>query len=233
MGKKTYSWQTPRPASRSLEEAPPQVVLIPSEYQPPSGGWLRQSAGKAIGIRLSAEFVLQSAYNWPSRSRMVLAETMPTGEFDFIANLPSGALAALQAEVKKRWGLVAERETLQTNVLILQVDHANAPGLKPGTAANPPQSRYNQDGSFQIPNVPISFLVSYLENRLQFPVLDQTGLTGSFDVQVPAISPLPPGAGGLASDQIKRLRAAFLDQLGLNLMATNAAIEMLVVKRSN
>jgi uncharacterized protein (TIGR03435 family) len=208
-------------------------VLIPSEYKPPSGGWLQQSAGKAIGIRMSAEYVLTSAYNWPSRSRMILAETMPTGEFDFIANLSSGALAALQTEVKKQWGLVAEREIRQTNVLILQVDHTNAPGLKPGTAANAPQSRYSQDGSFQIPNVPISFLVSYLENRLQFPVLDQTGLTGSFDIQVPAISPISPGTTGEASDRINRLRTAFLDQLGLNLVVTNAAIEMLVVKKSN
>jgi hypothetical protein len=37
--KKTYPWQSPRVNGQSLRDAPPQVVLIPSEYKMPSGGW--------------------------------------------------------------------------------------------------------------------------------------------------------------------------------------------------
>ena len=226
--KKTYAWQAPKYTPRWLEETPPQVVILPTEYASPSGGWGQTRSDKAIGIRMSADFVVQSAYNWPSRSRMVLADSMPAGQFDFIANLPSGALEALQAEVKKKWGLVAERETRQTNVLILKVDHADAPGLKPGTISSAAAS--GQAGSIQFPNVPITFLVSYLESSLQIPVVDQTGLTGRYDIQIPNIS---PGTPGQTADRIERLRTVFLDQLGLNLIATNAAVEMLVVKKAS
>src|ERR1035437_6289038 len=57
--KKTYSWQTPKFTPRCLEETPPQVVIIPTEYALPSGGWGQRGADKAIGIRMSAEFVVQ------------------------------------------------------------------------------------------------------------------------------------------------------------------------------
>jgi uncharacterized protein (TIGR03435 family) len=228
LSKKTYSWQTPRYGSQLLEETPPQIVITPTEYAPPSGGWGQRRPDKAIGIRMSADFVVQSAYNWPSRSRMVFPEAMPPGQFDFIANLPTGALEALQAEVKKQWGLVAECETRRTNVLVLKVDHADAPGLKPGTTPN--QSQQNQTGVVRFPNVPIAVLASYLESSLQLPVLDQTGLTGTYDLQIPTI---PPGRPGQTAGRIEQLRTAFISQLGLDLITTNAAVELLVVKKAN
>jgi len=226
--KKTYSWQTPRFAPQALEETPPQVVIIPTEYVLPSGGWGQRGADQAIGIRMSAEFVVQSAYNWPSQYLMVWADSVPAGQFDFIANLSSGALAALQAEVKKQWGLVAEREARQTNVVILKVDHADAPGLKPTTTSSAPVP--GRAGSIQFPNAPITLLISYLENSLQMPVVDQTGLTGRYDIQIPNIL---SGAPGQAADRRERLQTVLLDQLGLNLIATNADVEMLVVKKAS
>ena len=226
--KKTYSWQTPRYAPQALEETPPQVVIIPTEYAAPSGGWGQRLPDKAIGIRMSAEYVIRSAYGSPSHCRLIWANPAPAGEFDFIANLSSGALAALQAEVKKQWGLVAERETRQTNVVVLKVDHADAPGLKPSTTSSAPVP--GQAGSIQFPNVPIALLISYLENSLQMPVVDQTGLTGRYDIQIPNIL---SGAPGQAADRRERLRTVLLDQLGLNVIATNATVEMLVVKKAS
>ena len=121
--------------------------------------------------------------------------------------------------------MVAERETRQTNVVVLKVDHADAPGLKPGKPATQP--RQNEAGGVHFPNAPMAVLVSYLENRLRLPVLDQTGLTGTYDIQIPTIPP------GQAADRVERLRTTFLDQLGLNLITTNATIEMLVIKKAN
>ena len=129
--KKSYAWQHPRFTPRVLEDTPPQVVLIPTEYTAPSGGWGQRLPDKAIGIRMSAEYVIRSAYGWSSHCRLIWADPAPAGEFDFIANLPDGALEALQAEIKKQWGLVAQRESCLTNAMVLTVDHADAPGLKP------------------------------------------------------------------------------------------------------
>ena len=225
--KKTYAWQAPQFGERLLEDTPPQVVLIPTEYAPPSGGWGQMRPDKAIGIRMAATFVVQAAYNWSSQSRMVLAQPLPPGQFDFIANLPSGALEALQAEVKKQWGVVAERGRYRTNVVVLKVDHADAPGLKPGQTANQP--RQNRAGFIHFPNVTLGVLVSYVENRLQLPVLDETGLTGTYDLEIPA---MPPGRPGQNADRLEALRTALLEQLGLSLITTNATIELLVVKKA-
>lgn len=224
--KKTYSWQVPRPEPDLLNRTPPQVVIIPTEYSPPSGGWTTSRSNMAMGIRMAANFVVQSAYNWPSRSRVVWADAAPPGQFDYIANLPSGALEALQAEVKKQWGLVAERETRQTNVLIMKVHHADAPGLKPSTGSGEP--RQGPAGAFQLPNVPMAVLVSYMESALRIPVIDETALTGTYNIQLPAIRP----SAGQATDRIEQARQIFLDQLGLELIQTNAAIEMLVVRKA-
>ena len=62
--KKTYSWQRPQFDPRILQDTPPQVVLIPSEYTAPSGGWGTSGANNAMGIRMPALYVVQTAYGW-------------------------------------------------------------------------------------------------------------------------------------------------------------------------
>ena len=219
--KKTYSWQRPQFDPRILQDTPPQVVLIASEYNAPSGGWGTSGANNALGIRMQALYVVQCAYGWGSSLRMVQADPLPAGEFDFIANLPSGALEALQAEIKKQWGIVANREIRQTNVVLLKLDHTNAPGLQPVTAPTAPPP-----GEARVQTVRSSvggFLVSYLESVLQLRVIDQTGLTEVFDIQFPA------RVG--QNKAFEQNRKILLEQFGLDLVQTNAPIEMLVVKK--
>jgi uncharacterized protein (TIGR03435 family) len=226
--KKTYSWQVPRPESDLLSRTPPQVVIIPTEYSPPSGGWTTSRSNMAMGIRLPASFVVQSAYNWPSRSRVVWADPAPPGQFDYIANLPTGALEALQAEVKKQWGLVAERESRQTNVLVMKVHHADAPGLKPSTGSVEP--RQGPAGMLRLPSAPMAVLVSILEATLRLPVIDQTAMTGTYTIQLPMLRPPAPGQ---TTNWIEQTRQVFIEQLGLDLVQTNAPVEMLVVKKAD
>jgi uncharacterized protein (TIGR03435 family) len=227
LSKKTYSWQTPRFSPRVLQDTPPQVVLIPTEYSAPSGGWGTSQSNMTIGIRLPADFVLQSAYDWRSRPRMILSDAMPAGQFDFIANLPGGALEALQAEIRKKWGLTAERGMRQTNALFLKLHHTGVPGLQ--VAARTATPLPNQPGVYSIHNAPLNFVVSYLEQTLQLPVIDQTGLTGFFDIQFPTIRVVRGQNNGVL-EQTKKI---FLEQLGLELIETNATVEMLVVKKIN
>ena len=219
--KKTYSWQRPQFDPRILQDTPPQVVLIASEYKAPSGGWGTSGANNALGIRMQAPYVVQSAYGWGSSLRMVQADPLPAGEFDFIANLPSGALEALQAEIKKQWGVVANREIHQTNVVLLKLDHTNAPGLQPVTQPGPPPQ--GEGGVQTVRSSVGGFLVSYLESVLQLRVIDQTGLTEVFDIQFPA------RVG--QNKAFEQNRKILLEQFGLDLVQTNAPIEMLVVKK--
>lgn len=225
-GKKTYSWQRPRFEPALLLETPPQVVLIASEYAPPSGGWGTSRSNITMGIRMSAAYVVQSAYDWKSPRRVILPDEMPSGQFDFIANLPNGSLEALQAEIKKQWGLIANREVRQTNVVFLKLDHTNAPGLQ---AATGPRAPVQSDPGTQTIRAQMgAFFVSYLENMLQRPVIDQTGLTGLFDIQMPVMR------GRVTQiDTFEQTRKMLLERLGLDLIQTNAPVEMLVVKKEN
>ena len=226
--KKTYSWQRPRAEPRVLQETPPQVVLIPSEYTAPSGGWGMNRSNSTIGIRMSALYVVQSAYSWKSQRRIIPADEMPPGQFDLIANLPSGGLEALQAEIKKKWGLVANREIRQTNVVFLKLDHTNAPGLQPMTQPRAP--RQNEGGVQIIHSSLDGFFVPYLENMLQRPVIDQTGLSGVFDIELPDLRGMRTGQ---SDDAFEPMRKALLDRLGLDLVKTNAPVEVLVIKKAS
>jgi len=219
--KKTYPWQKPQFEPRILLETPAQVVVIPSEYTSPSGGWGTGNSNGTIGIRMPAQYVIQSAYNWSAQRRILQADPLPTGEFDFIANLPTGSLEALQAEITKKWGLLADREMFQTNAVILTLDHTNAPGLRVVTVRPPPQQAPD---SIQTITVRLNdFFVPYLENILRQPVIDQTGLNGLVQIQWPMTR---------ARGSFEETRKFLLDQLGLDLVKTNTSVEMLVVKKA-
>jgi uncharacterized protein (TIGR03435 family) len=220
--KKSHPWQKPQPDAQILANTPAQVVIIPTEYFSPSGGWSIAQNNQAIGIRVGAGEILQNAYGL-SRSRMVLPPDMPRGQYDFIANLPSGAMEALREEIRNKLSLIAERETRSTNVLLLTLHNTNAPGLK-------------SDGTLDTPAAPsqpirmnstIASLANYLEAILRRPVIDVSGLTGTFDIRLP----FPQPTSGQPFDRLQRTKELLVEHLGLQLIETNAPLEMLVVRK--
>jgi uncharacterized protein (TIGR03435 family) len=229
---KPGEWQVPRPDPSVLDTAPPQVTLVPTKFGPGAevrGGWGMRQETKAIGIAMTPRFIVQSAYGWKSSTRMIFPDQMPNAQYDFIANLPTGALEGLQQEVKKKLGLVAERETRPMDVLLMRVHHADAPGLKKVTGS-PTFSGQNEPGVMRFPYGPIENFASYLESVLGRPVIDQTGLTGNFDVTFRSVRRTGPNR---STEWIDQSRQAIQDQLGLELVSTNAPTEILVVKKVN
>lgn len=94
---------------------------------------------------------------------------------------------------------------------------------------------------------PMSGLANLLGNQLNKPVVDKTGLTGKYDIQIeytPDLSgmpiPPPPGAGpGLgpaastdASEPGSNLAAAIQQQLGLRLVSGKAKLDVIVVDKA-
>jgi uncharacterized protein (TIGR03435 family) len=73
---------------------------------------------------------------------------------------------------------------------------------------------------FRFSNQPISSLVSFAENQLGIPVVDQTGLAGHFDID-------------LKWDNRGRenFKQAPADQLGLELEPGTAPVEFLIVEK--
>ena len=127
----------------------------------------------------------------------------------------------MQTEIKKKFSLVGRRETIETNVLVLTVRHPNAPGLKPnrtGGGNNNPQL-----GEYSCVNQPISSLAYFLEPYSGIPIVNRTGLTGGFDMDVKWDDT------DRAHRNFDGLRQALLDQFGLELVPDQEPIEFLVI----
>lgn len=81
--------------------------------------------------------------------------------------------------------------------------------------------------------VSMTSFVGFLSTLVKRPVVDRTGLTGNFDVELEAVEIGPPGPLGPSarpSDTTQSIFAALPEQLGLKLESTRGPIEVLVIE---
>jgi len=154
---------------------------------------------------------------------VVIPPGAPTGGFDLLMTGPDATKEKLQAEIKSQLGYAAHIESRPTNVLLLTLRQAGAPGLQPSN----PTARGGGGGgggsaagmSIRYNNSPISALVSHLQHFFDPPIIDRSGLTGRFDIS------LSVGASG--NDAIKQ---SLTEQLGLALTPGIEPLDLLVVE---
>jgi uncharacterized protein (TIGR03435 family) len=117
---------------------------------------------------------------------------------------------------------------MQAMALLLGVRNPGALGLKPSRSLNPREgsSVNSSPGQWSYTNARLSMLARSLENYLETPVVDQTGLAAKFDIDLKFTE-----SNSQSSNQ-QSLKQALLDQLGLELVPTNMAIEMLLVEKA-
>ena len=217
------SWRVRPFDSRVLEWMPPQVEILPAKLSH-GGGYGHGRNGKMMGTGVGVENIVQTAYGFGYMARTILATELPKNKYyDFMASLPSGNAEALQQEIEKQFGVVARRETIETNVLLLTVKYPNAQGLRPSKTRDGSSQLRMQPGQFSSVNTPISDLTANLENLLQIPVIDQTGIANKFDIDL---------KWNRNDPQHNSLKQVLTDQLGLELVLTNLPIEMLVVEKA-
>jgi uncharacterized protein (TIGR03435 family) len=212
------SWDTDNLNSQLLDKAPHIVKIIPSKF-PNNGGWVA-SGERMLGVGDMDDEIVILAYRGKA-TRTIFLTPLPEKKYDFIANLPSGSSEALQKEVKKQFGVVGRTEMIVTNVLCLKVRQPDAPGLKKTTARGLASSSSGGMNDFRFSNQPISSIVSFAENQIGIPVVDQTGLTGNFDIDLK-----------WNNRGTKDFKQALTDQLGLELVPGTASVEMLIVEKS-
>lgn len=75
-------------------------------------------------------------------------------------------------------------------------------------------------GSYLGVKAPISNLVTFLKDCLKTPVVDQTGLTGNYDIEF---------VGGSDPEKLKQV---VLNEVGLELVPDHMPVEFLVVEKS-
>lgn len=232
---RTYPWQTQNADSDILRRMPPQVVITRTKYPvdgPGGGGCLtlyENGSPKTLGISQSLEQIVSTAYDQIG-TRMIFQTKVPPAKYDFIANLPSRNAEALQREIKRKLGLTAWREMRNADVLLLKVQNAHAGGLQVYDAkkGEPTNGAFNRSliGGYSCVDRPVSDLAWALEVRFKTPVIDQTGLTDKFNID------MKWDESDFYHPNLAGLKTALLDQLGLVLIPTNMPIEMLVIDRA-
>jgi uncharacterized protein (TIGR03435 family) len=230
---KNYQWQVANFGTVLLMQAPPLVEIVPTKF--PNGGssvsYWDSSNTNAMGIGEEMIYIVQAAYGNVRSSRTVLSTTLPPGKFDFISSLPSGAMEALQQKIKNDYGVIARRETRETNALLLIVKNPNAEGLKPSVSRTSYQG--NGSGHLVCTNQPISLLADMLEGQFRIPIIDRTSLTNRYDFNFTWDEyGKKVGNQYLNYPNLEGLKQVLLDQLGLELVPTNMPIEMLVVEKA-
>ncbi|HEY1786874.1 MAG TPA: sigma-70 family RNA polymerase sigma factor [Verrucomicrobiae bacterium] len=217
------SWRIqPNFDSRILNSAPPQVRIVPTKFPRFGGsGWNNQGTTadteKLMGLGAPADYVVEAAYDHGT-SRTVFLAPLPPGRYDFIACLPSGNMEALRQQIKKQFGVAGQTEMIETNVLLLKVRSPNARGLVRSTKRSGGWT--SGIGTYKSDGEPISGLAGFLESHFAIPVIDQTGLQGTFEID-------------LRYRDSNDLKQKLADQLGLELIPSTRPVEMLVVDKAN
>jgi uncharacterized protein (TIGR03435 family) len=157
-----------------------------------------------------------------------------SGGFDYLNSLPASTrTSALQAEIKRRFGLTAHTEMRPTDVLLLKVSDPEKLQLhltKGSRFAN-----YGTgEGNIQkriYKNVKLSALCIEPEAYSKKPVIDETGMTNHYDFDIQWTE----RHWSSLDERLTTVGKAWTDQLaefGLELIPTNMPIEMLVVEKA-
>jgi len=219
-------------ASAALDEAPPTLLLRTTRY-PGQGDYTIAGTDTGPDARVmrrgcSIQEILTTAYGVGAQ-QMVLPGTLPAGPFDLLLTAPHPR-PALQAELKKRFGWAAHPETRNVSVLVLKCVNRAAPGLK--TSASTVANHWTSRGSFTLKGFRMSgpgddniaYQLGALCNR---PVIDETGMTGPYDLNLNWEVSGPAGE----HKEFDNFQRALREQAGLVLTPGWRPVEMLIVEK--
>jgi uncharacterized protein (TIGR03435 family) len=229
MQRSAEPWEIENISSDMVGRLPPEVKILPTKFPHASISRLvgfTPGSDRYVGIRVSAVNILAVAYKW-DQQRIIFLNGEPPDRYDFVAAMPKSALEALQVELKSKLGLIAHPESRTVDVLLLKVKNSNPRGLKPPTGG---EDFYfetdNGDAGIHWDNESLSRVPEILEGYCKMPIVDQTGLTQHFSVDVKWKE---LGDGDPNHDAMK---GALLNELGLELVPSRASIQMLLVEKT-
>jgi len=213
-------WQS---KSRVLDSLPPAFILRPTRF-PNDGGGVR-SGNRQLSKNTRVGELIADAYSFAG-TRIVLPANLPTDRLDFLYTLPGRLEGTLQKEIKERYGLVAHTENREVEVFRLRVSNPNPPNLKRHAGNNQNSSWMGMVYKTTIKNQSLGGFIGSIESNMGKPVLDETGLSGRFDLEL-QWQPKP------GESEKEAYRRALSEQLGLELVPDRAPIDLLIVEKAN
>jgi uncharacterized protein (TIGR03435 family) len=168
---------------------------------------------------LPPRIILAESYGLPL-SRVVDESGIEKATYDVDVLVPKGKeeelMPTLRHLVMTNLGIAIVWKTQEMEVQKLRLVEGRPPALQPSRSET---SSYRSRGpSMEAVNKPISVLVGYLNNFSRVPVIDATGLTGTYDFAMEWTLSAPG-----------TLKEA-LENLGLELFKTSDAVEALVIR---
>ena len=193
-----------------------QAVIKPSDSD--SGG-LVPMPGEITGDGIAFLNLIAVAYQTPFH-RLISQVPEIEGRYKVSVVTPRGREDLLypmfQEMVESTFGIRAHRETREMDVSVLRI-RASASKLRPSHAEAPQQ--WFVDGKIHAHRQPVANLADVLENLLDRPVVDETGLEGEYDWEFSYRS----ADGAMVTNAVR-------DELGLEIVPGRRMIEVLVVK---
>jgi uncharacterized protein (TIGR03435 family) len=213
--------------SKYLQNAPPVVIVRPTQYAN-QGSWINHLDGPPeIGLLRNMPFVLvlSAAYDF-TPGRIVLPANLSRGGFDLLVTVPNNPKQALRDQIKSQFGLTGRSATIETNVFVMRMINFDAPGLK--LSKNSDNGISVDPGKVVAIGATMSDVALDLESFIiHKPVVDETGLTNSYNFELRWNKNLKGNAGKIEFEKALR------DQLGLSLVSEQRSIEMLIVEKTN
>jgi uncharacterized protein (TIGR03435 family) len=224
------SWRTPDLNSDIVAQTAPQVGILPTKFDNSVNGLSSTvDSRKWAGVGVQAGSIVWAAYGWRP-GRILFPDGEPPQRYDFVSTLAQGTDEALQREMERKLRLVGRRETRDLDVLVLKVRNPDAPGLKPPIAGSGDDwmgsDRYYCGDRPISRDVPVEGLTKGLEEYFQMPVIDETGLTQHFNID------LRWKERGRRDPNHDALKKALFDQLGFELVPDHQPVEMLVMEKA-
>lgn len=224
------------------------------------------ASGRFTAVGIPAVMLIRTTYGLQDDQVVGGPDWLRSAKFDITAKAADGTPPTamgpmLQALLAERFRLTSHRETRELPVFaVVRARGDGQPGprlvanscawdiTKPPAPLKPGETRCGGIsegfGRMSLNAMPIPVFLQYLAPKVNRVMVDRTGLSGNFDIELQwTPDNLPPRAPGTPADQPIRVNGESIDpngpslftalqeQLGLKLDATRAPVEVLVIDR--
>lgn len=211
--------------SRRLDTAPPLVFLRIHDGPDRNTGTIGTGNGKVMGQAASLPELLAEAYGTTvSRLRTAGPATLPDLRVDYLVSLPSGQKQALQQVIREKLGIVAQRNKRLEDIYVLTARSGEFAGLRPSARPRGGTSVNNAGGQITLNNATIDSLVRSMERLMRYPIANETGLNGRFDIF------FTYDDSAEQESDVEKIKEALTEQLGLELKPDKREMEILLVQ---
>jgi uncharacterized protein (TIGR03435 family) len=221
------------PDKDKLRALPANIEVVQPTHFPQAPAKIKHvqdgdSLARTVGRNVTFRDLMAEAYDC-NPGCVVLPADAPKGGFDFLVTTSPKTRKHLRLAIETQLGYTASSETRDTAVLVLRVKETSLPGLTVSTAGE--EDVNYRDGKLYFQRQPLSVIFKGLEDGLALPVVDQTGLTNSYDFSVvwndKVMQAMREGQFNLNGVQ------QAMNDLGLELKSDTARMEMFTVKKAH